>query len=70
MATPNPASGRDLRPAQAARHSSTGHNENCFCGSRATAHIAYGSGCGTACKRHATSIKKTKRAATVTPLPQ
>jgi hypothetical protein len=50
------------------RHSSTGHGRNCWCGKRATCHIAYGSGCDNVCDKHRRSVTKVKRSVTVTPV--
>lgn len=42
-----------------ARHPEA-HLHVCYCGKLATTHIAYGSGCGNVCDRHAASIKQRK----------
>jgi hypothetical protein len=53
---------RPFNLARCERHPEA-HLHVCYCGRLATVHIAYGSGCGNVCDRHATSIKRRKRGA-------
>lgn len=52
---------------RAIRHRSTCGNERCYCGKPVTVHIEYGAGCGNVCDKHATAIKRIKRAVTIGP---
>lgn len=47
------------------RHRPEDHRAACYCGKKATVHVAYGSGCGNVCDEHAASIKRVKRAVRV-----
>jgi hypothetical protein len=42
------------------RHRPGTHTGACHCGSPATVHVAYGSGCGNVCRPHAETIKAVK----------
>lgn len=42
------------------RHRPDDHTDRCYCGRRATVHVAYGSGCGNVCGIHANVIERRK----------